>query len=82
MRTPDQLRNCDEIDRLLIQANAITGLLRIEPADECVRADDDVMNAAWLLSDMLHSVQVLLQENERLAEVDHGLHRDAPAPAD
>ena len=72
MRTPDQLRNCDEIDRLLTQANAITGLLRIEAADEYVRADDDVMNAAWLLSDMLQRVQVLIQENERLAEVDHG----------
>jgi hypothetical protein len=68
MRTPDQLRNCDEIDRLLIQANAITGLLRVEPAGEDVRADDDVMNAAWLLSDMLQRVQVLLQENERLSD--------------
>jgi hypothetical protein len=67
MRTPDQLENSDEIDRLLIQANAITGLLRLEPADECVRADDDVINAAWLLSDMLHRVHVLIQENERIS---------------
>jgi hypothetical protein len=67
MRTPVQLEVSDEIDRLLIQAGAITGLLRVEPSDKCVLADDVVMNAAWLLGDMIERVHVLVQESQRLA---------------
>jgi hypothetical protein len=69
MRTPDQIKVEDEIDKLLTQANAITGLLRVEPNARWVGADDVVPNAAWLLSDLLQRVKVLILESKHLAEV-------------
>jgi hypothetical protein len=72
MRTHAQLEIAGEIEKLLIQAGAITWLLRVEPSDKCVLANDVLMNAAWLMGDMLERIHVLFQESERLAEVDHG----------
>jgi hypothetical protein len=67
MRTPTQIEIAGEIDKLLIQARAITGLLGVVPAKECDMDDEVVTNAAWLLSEMLERIQVLIQETDRMS---------------
>lgn len=50
----------DEIEKLLIQSGAITRLLSIETDHDM----ETVISAAWLLSDILDRVKVLIQESD------------------